>query len=156
MMRSLYGVLLFLAIAPVLPALTPEQVDMLEDGGGWEYLTITDANNGFETQHVCFDEKGRGQCTGKLLLRKDGTFLQTVTGHGKSMDRHGTFAIDGDAITFADEFGTKDGPYTARIDVPSSRLEIATTQAGVTIKVRLMLEREFRKLAEQAGKQKPQ
>lgn len=148
--------LLLCTLTPLLSALTREQVDLLEDGGGWEYLTITDANNGFPTQNVCFDQKGRGSCTGKLILRKNGTFVQTVTGHGKSMDRQGTFTLDGDNVTFADEFGTKDGPYRITLDVPTSTLEMATTQAGVTIKVQLLLEREFRKLAARAGKQKSQ
>ena len=145
-MRQAFLRTVAIAAAPFAVAgLNRDQTDMLEDSGGWEYLTITDANNGFETQHVCFDEKGRGQCTGRLLLRKDGTFLQSVSGHGKSMDRHGTYTLDADDLTFSDELGTKDGPYTVKLDVPSSTLEIATTQAGVTIKVRLMLEREFRK-----------
>ena len=82
--------------------------------------------------------------------------MQTVTGHGKSVDRHGTYTLDGDQLTFSDELGTKDGPYTVNVDVPSSKMEIATTQAGVTIKVKLMLEREFRKLADESNKRKPQ
>lgn len=147
-MRRAVERLLFLSAVPLLLAgLTREQTDMLKDDGGWEYLTITDANNGFETQHTCFDEKGRGECTGKLMLRKDGTFSQSVKGYGNSQDRHGTYSIDGDAVTFSDEFGYKDGPYTINLNVPASTMDLTTSQAGVTVKIHLLLGREFRKRA---------
>lgn len=161
-LRSFCGTFVFmnrallLLIPTMLLAISPEQRTLLLDSAGWEYLTISDKNNGFETSHVCFDEKGgRGPCTGRLFLRGDGTFTQTVTGHGKSMDRHGTYQIDGDQMTFVDELGTKDGPYTLSINLPDSTMDIETTQAGVTMKTHLMLEREFRRrLAEQQKQQK--
>jgi hypothetical protein len=145
MIRLALLVTMFCAGTGTLLALTQDQLDMLHDSGGWEYLVITDAGNGVQTQHVCFDQKGRGPCTGKLILHDDGTFNQIVTGFGKSMNRHGTYTLDGDNMTLVDELGTKDGPYSVKLDVPSSTLEIATVQASVTIKVQLMLEREFRK-----------
>src|SRR6185437_13913713 len=107
---------------------------------GWEYVSISDPNNGFQTQAVCFDPQRPGTCEGKLFFRSDGTFTQTITGHGKSMHRGGTYKLDGSDVTFFDEHGTRDGPYTLKIDVMAKTLTVDATRAGVGVHMELLLE----------------
>lgn len=135
-------------------SLPKEDQDLLQDSGGWEYLSISDVNNGFKTAHVCFDEqKGRGDCHGTIIFRPDGTFAQDITAEGKTLHRHGTYNLTDDGIVFADEFGTTDGPYSLSLDHTDSMLTLKTVQAGVTIQTRLQLERKFRKQRATSKKQ---
>jgi hypothetical protein len=135
--------------------LSKDDTALLQDSGGWEYLSMADVNNGFKTTHACFDEqKGRGPCHGTLLLSKDGTFSQDISAEGKTLHRHGTYELVDDGIIFADELETKDGPYSINLDRTNSLLTLETVQAGVTIRVKLQLEREFRRQKAEANKQK--
>ncbi|HEX4771252.1 MAG TPA: hypothetical protein VH351_10495 [Bryobacteraceae bacterium] len=137
-------------------ALSSDDMNMLQDAGGWEYLSIADVNNGFKTSHVCFDEqKGKGDCRGTIVFQKDGTFTQDISAEGKNLRRHGTYQITDDGIVFVDELETKDGPYTLAFDHTNSVLTLETVQAGVTIRTRLQLEKEFRKRQAGANKPKP-
>jgi hypothetical protein len=142
MVRVLLG---FAAFCCTVLGVTPDELALLHDSGGWEYQTITDANNGFETQAVCFVEAFTGQCRGTLLFRDDGTFTQTITAHGRSMHRGGKYRVDGSQLTFWDEHNTQDGPYSMAIDQNAKTLGIETTQAGVKVQMKLLLEREFKK-----------
>jgi hypothetical protein len=129
----------------VLLGLTRDELALLRDAGGWEYQTITDANNGFETQATCFDQASTGQCRGNLLFRPDGSFTQTISAHGRSMHRGGKYAVTGNDVTFWDEHGTKDGPYHVSLDPVGKSLRVETTQAGVKVQMDLLLESEFKK-----------
>ena len=122
-----------------------DQLALFQDASGWELLSITDANNGFETQHTCFDKAETGQCRGNLTFRRDRTFLQSVTVGSKSLNRHGSYELAGNSITFLDEFGTKDGPYSLDLNLDAKTLKIETRQAGVVVKMDLLLETEYRK-----------
>ena len=115
-------------------------------------MTITDADNGFETQHVCFDPKSPGTCKGNLLFRKDNTFKKSMKVHGQSIDRGGTYQVDGDNILFWDEFNNKDGPYTAELNPETKTLVLEMVQAGVRFRMELLQEKEFRRQQEQRKK----
>jgi hypothetical protein len=157
-MALIRRIALLICLCPLLPAfdnLSQDDVALIQDPGGWEYLSITDADNGFKTTHVCFDGNGRGPCRGTLLFAKDGTFAQEVSVHGQTAHRHGTYEISAAGVVFYDEFETKDGPYTATLDRANSLLTLETVQTGVTIRITLELESEFRKQQADARKQKP-
>jgi hypothetical protein len=134
-----------LAFAGTMLALGSDETALLQDPGGWEYQTITDANNGFQTQAVCFVEAFTGECRGTLLFRTDNTFRQDISAHGRSMHRGGRYEISGDQVTFWDEHNTQDGPYTITINRQEKTMHLETTQAGVVTKMDLLLESEFRK-----------
>jgi hypothetical protein len=136
----------------VARALTSDELKLLQDPGGWEYMTITDADNGFETQHVCFDPKSPGKCSGNLLFRQDNTFKQSMKVNGETIDRGGTYQVDGNSILFLDEFNNKDGPYTAQISPEAKTLVLETVQAGVHFRMELLQEKEFRRQQEQRKK----
>jgi hypothetical protein len=125
-------------------ALTPDELTLLQDPGGWEYMTITDADNGFETQHVCFDPKAPGKCSGNLLFRPDNTFKKSMRVHGQTIDRGGSYQVDGNSILFLDEFNNKDGPYTAQLNKDAKTLVLETIQAGVHFRMELLQEKAFR------------
>lgn len=76
------------------------------------------------------------------MLLPDGTFAQAIRIHGKDVNRHGTYELDGDQITFADEFGTKDGPYQLTLNAEAKTLRFATNQAGVQVGADLRLARQ--------------
>jgi hypothetical protein len=154
-MALIHRIALVALLCPLLRALSQDDIALIQEPGGWEYLSITDADNGFKTTHVCFDEKGRGPCHGTLLFAKDGTFAQDVSVHGQTLHRQGKYELSDAGAVFYDELGTKDGPYTLTLDRTDSLLTLETVQAGVTIRMTLELEREFRKQQADAHKQKP-
>ena len=134
---------------------SPQIVDnlaLLQDSSGWEYISISDKDNGFETQHVCFDSHETGKCRGRLIFAPNNTFTQSVTVHAKSLTRQGTYQLAGDQVTFFDEFGNKDGPYSWTLNPDAKSMVIQTTQAGVLIKMDLLLEKEFRRRLEEEKK----
>ena len=128
---------------------------MLQDPGGWEYMTITDADNGFETQHVCFDPKTPGQCSGNLLFRTDNTFKKSMKVHGAVFDRGGSYQVDGNNILFLDEFNNKDGPYAAQLNQVNKTLVLEMVQAGVHFRMELLQAKEFRRRQEERRKNPP-
>lgn len=122
-------------------ALTKDDVKLLQDDGGWEYVTLSDQDAGIQTEHICFDGQPHpGQCSGTLTFRGDNTFTQQVNIHGKSVDRHGTYEISDDQIAFFDEFGTRDGPYTAQLNSETKMLVLSMPQ----VKIELELASQYR------------
>jgi hypothetical protein len=143
---------LLLLTALCASALTRDELTLLQDPGGWKFMTITDADNGFETLHVCFDPSAPGVCDGNLFFRPDMTFRKTIKVDGKSADRAGTYQVDGNNVVFLDEFNNKDGPYTAEIDTEKRTLVLGMVQAGVHLRMELLLEKEFHKRQEERKK----
>jgi hypothetical protein len=143
--RALFCCAASVAIATYLSGrdtLNQDELKMLQDPGGWEYITISDADAGIQTQHTCFDGRPHpNECSGTLTLNPDHTFVQQVHIHGKTVARHGTYELDGTQITFFDEFGTKDGPYQLTIDAQAKRLTLEMPQ----VRAELELEKEYRK-----------
>jgi formylmethanofuran dehydrogenase subunit A len=137
----------FILLAAAIPLwafdeLSDEQLKLLQDPGGWEYLKMGDADKGVDTQHICFDGTPHPDvCSGRLNLTTGKTFTQKVFIHGESAERHGTYKLDGDQLAFFDEFGTRDGPYTIQIDTEKKSLVMAMPQ----VRVELELEKELHK-----------
>ncbi|MDQ2840430.1 MAG: hypothetical protein M3Y72_05210 [Acidobacteriota bacterium] len=131
--------------------LGPDQQALLHDSGGWEYISIDDSQNGFPTQHTCFDGQPHPEtCSGILTLTPQNTFTQRVFIHHQRVERSGTYQLNGDQLAFFDEFGTQDGPYTIGIDAPNKLMMMDMPQ----VKVRLQLYKEYRKQLDAARKKK--
>jgi hypothetical protein len=130
--------------ATLLPAaadLSQTDRELLQNSKGWEYVDIFDLDNGFQTHHECFD-KGHPNpdvCSGTLTLAPDGSFTQVIRIHGTDVNRHGTYELDGDQITLADELGTKDGPYQVAVNAQAKTLRLTSNQAGVQVGADLRL-----------------
>jgi hypothetical protein len=127
--------------------LSDDELKMLQDSGGWEYITISDPDNGIQTKHTCFDGQPHPEeCSGTLTLNPDNTFVQKVHIHGETVERHGQYELNGNQITLIDELGTRDGPYTLDIDVQSKQMTLQISQAaGVLVRIELKLEKEYKK-----------
>jgi hypothetical protein len=122
-------------------ALSKEDIKLLQDAGGWEYVKVSDQDAGIQTEHVCFDGQPHpGQCTGKLMLSPDKTFVQQVSIHGQSIDRHGTYEIEEEHIAFYDEFGTRDGPYDVQLNTDTKMLVLSMPQ----VRLELELESQYK------------
>lgn len=122
--------------------LGPDQMTLLQDSGGWEYVGMDDKQNGFPTEHTCFDGQPHPDaCSGTLTLSADHSFVQNVSINHQSVARHGTYQLDGNQLAFFDEFGTRDGPYTIDVDTQNKSMKMDMPQ----IKVRFMLYKEYRK-----------
>jgi hypothetical protein len=122
--------------------LEPDKLALLQDGSGWEYVSMDDSHNGFPKQHACFDGTPHPDaCSGILTFTKQNTFTQKVTIHGQTVARQGSYKLSGNQVSFYDEFGTPDGPYTIEIDSDKKQMSMNMPQ----VKVRLMLYREYRK-----------
>ncbi len=131
--------------------LGPDKVALLQDSGGWEYLSMDDGQNGFPTQHVCFDGSPHPDaCSGTLTFTSSNRFVQKVFINHQSVARNGTYRLNGDQLAFFDEFGTRDGPYTVNIDLPNKSMNMDMPQ----IKVKLMLYKEYRKQLQEKQQQK--
>ena len=109
-----------------------DQLKLLHDAGGWEYLKMT--TSGMQTDHPCFDGKLHLEsCRGHLQLSPDNKFTQEVVIQGQSAPRHGTYTLEGDQLTFFDELQTRDGPYTIEIDVPKEALVMQMPQVRIEL-----------------------
>jgi hypothetical protein len=127
--------------------LSQDELKMLQDPGGWEYISIGDADSGIQTAHTCFDGQPHpNECSGTLTLNPDNTFVQEVRIHGKSVARHGKYELDGAEISYYDEFGTRDGPYQLTIDTRTKRLTMEMPQ----VRDELELGKEYKKQRAQA------
>ena len=114
--------------------LSGEQLKLLHDPGGWEYIKIGDADAGIQTEHTCFDGTPHPDaCSGTLTFSSGNTFVQRVTVHHQSVSRHGTYSLDDDQLAFFDEFGTKDGPYTVAIDIDKTSLSLRMPQVHMDL-----------------------
>ena len=143
-----FAPVLMMAAVLSASALTPDEMKLLQDPAGWEYLSITDADNGFETHHVCFDPATPNTCKGSLLFRPDMTFKKSIQVHGQTINRGGTYQVDGGNILFLDEFNNKDGPYTAELNPDTKTLVLEMVQAGVHFRMELLQAKELRKRRE--------
>ena len=131
--------------------LNRQQMKLLEDPGGWQYITVTDPDSGIQTQHTCFDGKPHPEeCSGTLSFTARHTFVKDIYIHGQQVQRHGTYQLAGNQLAFYDELGTEDGPYTIAIDAAKDELTMDMPQ----IHIELMLERAYRD-ALQSAKRKP-
>lgn len=128
----------YLSIALVCLAtgdeLSGDQLKLLHDPGGWEYITIEDSDAGVQTEHTCFDGKPHPDvCSGTLTLSAGNTFVQQVSVHHQTVSRHGTYSLTGDQLAFFDEFGTRDGPYTVAIDSDKTSLSLRMPQVHLEL-----------------------
>jgi hypothetical protein len=122
--------------------LDQDQRKLLLDPGGWEYTKVSDASSGVQLDHTCFDGTPHpDKCSGRLTLTEDEKFNQQLTIEGEGVSRHGTYKLDGDQLAFFDEYGTRDGPYTAEIDSAKKTLVLYMPQ----VRLELVLESEYRK-----------
>lgn len=125
--------------------LAPDQLALLQDSGGWEYLTMN-SQNGFPTQHPCFDGKPHPDtCSGTLTLGGDNSFVQQVSIHHQTVSRHGTYELHGNQLTFSDEFGTQDGPYSISVDTQNKMLAMNMPQVDVKLQLRKEYQKQFEK-----------
>ncbi|HEX4769887.1 MAG TPA: hypothetical protein VH351_03585 [Bryobacteraceae bacterium] len=123
-------------------ALADDQLKMLQDPGGWEYIKISDVDNGIQTVHTCFDGHPHPrQCSGTLTFSSGNTFVQKTRIHGQTVQRQGTYQMDGNELTFFDELGTKDGPYTLNLNTQTTRLVMEM----LPVRISLQLEKQYRK-----------
>jgi hypothetical protein len=125
--------------------LTDKQLKMLQDPSGWEYVKISDADNGIQTQHTCFDGIPHPQeCSGVMIFRPENTFVQRLHIHGQAIQRHGHYQLAGNQLAFFDELGTKDGPYSLKLSTQKKRLVLEMPQ----VRIELELEKRFRKYSQ--------
>jgi hypothetical protein len=133
--------------------LSSDQLAAFIDSGGWEYISVDDSQDGFPTQHVCFDgEPHPDTCRGTLTFAQDQTFVQDISIHHQSVYRHGTYELNGDQLALFDEFGTRDGPYTIAIDLTNNFMTMEMPQ----VKINLQLYKEYRKQMEEKRKKQHQ
>ncbi len=127
--------------------LSEDELSILQDSGGWEYISLSDSDDGVPTTHTCFDGTAHPeQCSGTLAFSASNTFIQTVHIHGQSVQRHGNYQLDGNQLAFFDELGTKDGPYTLELNAQTKSLVLKMAQ----VRIELMLEKEYK-----GNRQKP-
>ena len=132
-------------------SLPPAQMSLLQDSGGWEYVVINDGQDGFPTQHTCFDGVPHPEtCSGTLTLTPNNRFVQKTFIHHQSVARNGTYQLDGNQLVFFDEFGTRDGPYSIDIDILNKTMTMDMPQ----VKMKLELYREYRKQLDAKQKKK--
>lgn len=137
------ALLTFAAFTAAHGGLSDDDVNLLQDSGGWEYisLTLTNQNNGIQTNHTCFDGTPHPeQCSGTLALTAGKTFLQDVHIEGQTVQRHGTYTLQGDQLAFFDELGTEDGPYTVKLNNQAKSLVLTTS----AVRIELELEKAYR------------
>ena len=121
--------------------LSPDDTKLLQDPGGWEYISITQPNGGVQTTHTCFDGVPHPQqCSGTLTLSSNNTFTKDIHVQGGTDRRQGTYQLDDNQITFVDELGEKDGPYDLQLDSKAKSL-ILQMQG---LRMELELEKAYR------------
>lgn len=137
----------FAVSAAIAFALSQDQLKLLHDPGGWEFITVSDPDSGIQTQHTCFDGSPHpDECSGTLTFRAGGTFAKDIYIHHQKVQRHGKYELQGDQLTFYDEFGTRDGPYTVAIDTSQKTMTLDMPQ----IHIGLELETAYRKALQKA------
>jgi hypothetical protein len=123
--------------------LTGDQLKLITDPGGWEYIKIEDSDAGIQTEHTCFDGKPHPDvCSGTLTLSSGNTFVQKVSVHHQSVSRRGTYSLEGDRLAFFDEFGTRDGPYTVAIDPDKASMSLRMPQVHLELLLKNRKRRE--------------
>jgi hypothetical protein len=150
---------LFLGLPrPLHAELSEEQLSLLHDPGGWEFIAVFDKDNGVSMHHQCFaeGEPKPSECNGTLILKSDNTFSESIFMHGFTARRHGTYKLDDDQLTLFDEFGNSDGPYAVQIDPKQQTMRYSTEQAGVTLGASFVLVRKYKKDREKQKAEKTQ
>lgn len=116
--------------------LSRDQMKMLQDAGGWQYITVGDSDSGIQTKHTCFDGHAHpDQCSGTLTFRHDKTFAKDIYIHHQGVQRTGRYELNGDQLTFYDEFGTRDGPYTIAIDITKKSMTLNMPQLHIELEL---------------------
>ena len=103
-------------------SLSDDDRKLLQDTGGWEYVSLSD------------------ECSGTLTLSSSGRFTQVTKIRGQSVQRGGHYDLNGDQLAFFDEFEHRDGPYTLTLNKDDKTLKM--TMAQVTVE--LMLTSEYK------------
>ena len=135
--------------------LESDQLKMLRDPGGWQYIKVSDASLGVQTEHTCFDGQPHPEeCSGTLTLTSGNTFVQSLRIQGGGYQRHGTYRLDGDQLTLFDELGTRDGPYTVSVNLQRKTMVMQMSPAGGNVRCQFMLNREYHKQRKVHGKAK--
>jgi hypothetical protein len=112
--------------------LSRDQIKMLQDPAGWDYLKTS--GSGMQTDHDCFDGKPHPDtCSGRLTLSTDNTFVEDVRIEGQTAPRHGTYKLEDDQLAFFDELGTRDGPYTVQIDTQTKAMVMDMPQIHIEL-----------------------
>jgi hypothetical protein len=144
-----FGLLLGAAVL-VLRAedFTADEMKMLRDAGGWEYITISNPT-GFQTKHPCFDGRPHPEtCRGTLFFKPDDQFVKNIYVNNLRDQRTGGYQLSDKTVIFLDEFGQKDGPYDAKLDAQNKSLTLDKQGAHME----LLLEKEYRRQLEQHKK----
>ena len=132
------------AVLSAFSTLNQDQLKMLQDSGGWDYLKMTDT--GMQTDHSCFDGKFHPEtCSGRLTFSDDNKFTQVVKIEGQEVPRHGTYTLEDDQLTFLDELETRDGPYTIEIDAQKKALLMYTSAVRIELVLHKTLHDKKRK-----------
>jgi hypothetical protein len=119
---------------------TTDELNLLQDPDGWEYTKIVTAS-GFPTDHPCFDGTPHPEeCRGTLTLGSDERFVKKIYIKGQPDTRTGRYRIDGDQLSFFDEYETQDGPYKLTVDSGEKTLVLELGSERMD----LMLEKEYR------------
>lgn len=122
-------------------SLSDSDLKLLQDPGGWEYVTVSDVDAGIQTKHTCFDGRPHPEeCSGTLRFAPDNSFVKSIHIHGETVDRHGTYKLEDEKIAFFDEFGTEDGPYSLQLNPQTKHLILEMPQ----LKMELELESQYR------------
>lgn len=126
--------------------LSNEQIKMLQDSGGWQYITVSDNDSGIQTKHTCFDGHAHpDECSGTLTFRHDKTFAKDIYIHHQGVQRTGRYELNGDQLTFYDEFGTQDGPYTIAIDTAKKTMVLDLPQLHIGLELERAYQKDLRK-----------
>ena len=135
---------IFLAFAAVMCAhgdLSQDEIKLLQDTGGWEYISISEPNGGIQTVHTCFDGAPHpDQCSGTLTFTTGNTFVKNVHVQGGTDQRHGTYQLEGGQVSFFDEQGVKDGPYDLQLNLKAKSLVLQLQG----LRMELQLEKAYR------------
>lgn len=150
-MRILIGLLSSFG-AMAATGLDADQVKMLKDPGGWQYIKLSDTALGVQTEHPCFDGQPHPEeCSGTLTLSPSGAFVESLRIEGKAYERHGTYQLEGDQLTLLDELGTRDGPYRVSLDQQRKTMVFQMSPAGGGVRCEFVLNREYRKRRKAQG-----
>lgn len=126
--------------------LSHEQTKMLHDPGGWQFITVGDTDSGIQTKHTCFDGHPHpNECSGTLTFRSDKTFAKDIYIHHQGVKRTGRYQLSGDQLTFYDEFGTQDGPYTVAIDTIQKTMTLDMPQLHIGLELESAYKKALKK-----------
>ena len=79
------------------------------------------------------------------MLSTDKKFVQQVTIHSQNVDRHGTYEIEDDHISFFDEYGTRDGPYSIQLNSQKKWLVLSMPQVRIELELASQYKQDLEK-----------